>query len=170
MPELTQAWPRPSKPRPIVFIGAGGIVRTAHIPAYRRLNYPIAGLFDVNDANAQQTAKDFEVRVVFASLAEAAAVENAVFDLAVPGDQIAGILEHLPDGAPVLMQKPMGRDLAEARRILEICEARRMPAAVNLQLRFSPAMLALRVMLERGDFGTLTDIDLRLVIEQPWHF
>ena len=170
MPELTQAWPRPSKPRPIVFIGAGGIVRTAHIPAYRRLNYPIAGLFDVNDANARQTAKDFEVRVVFASLAEAAAVENAVFDLAVPGDQIAGILEHLPDGAPVLMQKPMGRDLAEARRILEICEARRMPAAVNLQLRFSPAMLALRVMLERGDFGTLTDIDLRLVIEQPWHF
>jgi predicted dehydrogenase len=44
-----------------------------------------------------------------------------------------------------------------------------MPAAVNLQLRFSPAMLALREMIARGDLGTLTDIDLRLVIEQPWH-
>ena len=51
---------------------------------------------------------------------QAAAVEDAVFDLAVPGDQIVGILEQLPAGAPVLMQKPMGRDLAEARRILAV--------------------------------------------------
>jgi len=170
MSALPQAWPTPSKPRPIVFIGAGGIVRTAHIPAYRRLHYPIAGLFDVNAETARETAQDFAVPAVYESLAEAAAVQNAVFDVAVPGDQIAAILEQLPEGAPVLMQKPMGRDLAEARRILAICDARRLTAAVNLQLRFSPAMLALRAMLERGDLGTLTDIDLRLVIEQPWHF
>ena len=44
-----------------------------------------------------------------------------------------------------------------------------MTAAVNLQLRFSPAMLALRALLERGDARELTDIDLHLVIEQPWH-
>ena len=44
-----------------------------------------------------------------------------------------------------------------------------MTAAVNLQLRFSPAMLALRALLERGELGTLADIDVRLVIEQPWH-
>ena len=44
-----------------------------------------------------------------------------------------------------------------------------MTAAVNLQLRFSPAMLALRALLERSALGELTDIDLRLVIEQPWH-
>src|SRR3954447_25155209 len=140
MSELTQAWPKSSNPRPIVFIGAGAIVRTAHIPAYRRLGYPIAGVFDVNAAAAQQTAREFGVTSAYASLAEAAAVENAIFDLAVPGDQIAGILEQLPHGAPVLMQKPMGRDLAEARRILAICEARHLPAAVNLQLRFSPSM------------------------------
>lgn len=166
---MTQSWPRASRPRPIVIVGAGGIVRTAHLPAYRRLGYPVAGLFDVNHATAAQTARDFDVPAVYASLAQAAAVPDAVFDLAVPGDQIAGILEQLPDGAPVLMQKPMGRDLAEARRILDICATRRMPAAVNLQLRFSPAMLALREMIARGDLGTLTDIDLRLVIEQPWH-
>jgi predicted dehydrogenase len=170
MSALPQAWPTPSRPRPIVFIGAGGIVRAAHIPAYRRLHYPIAGLFDVNAETARETAQDFAVPAVYESLAEAAAVQNAVFDVAVPGDQIAAILEQLPEGAPVLMQKPMGRDLAEARRILAICDARRLTAAVNLQLRFSPAMLALRAMLERGDLGTLTDIDLRLVIEQPWHF
>jgi predicted dehydrogenase len=152
-----------------VIVGAGGIVRTAHLPAYRRLEYPVAGLFDVNAGAAAQTAREFDVPAVYASLAEAAAVPDAVFDLAVPGDQIAGILAQLPDGAPVLMQKPMGRDLAEAKRILDICQTRGMRAAVNLQLRFSPAILELREVVARGDLGTLTDIDLRLVIEQPWH-
>src|SRR5207342_3263498 len=35
VPDLSQAWPRPAHPRPIVIIGAGAIVRTAHLPAYR---------------------------------------------------------------------------------------------------------------------------------------
>ena len=35
---LRQAWPMPSTPRPITLLGAGGIVRDAHLPAYRALN------------------------------------------------------------------------------------------------------------------------------------
>ena len=169
MSDLPQMWPRPSRPRPIVIIGAGGIVRTAHAPAYRRLSYPVAGIFDIDPDAARQTAATFEIPVVYESLAQAAAVAGAVFDLAVPGDQIVAILEQLPAGSAVLMQKPMGRDLVEARQILRCCETRGMAAAVNLQLRFSPAMLALRALLDRRELGTLTDIDLRLVIEQPWH-
>ncbi len=167
--DLPQTWPRPSKPRPIVIIGAGGIVRTAHVPAYRRLGYPVAGIFDVNLEAAKQTAATFDIPVVYESLERAASTADTIFDLAVPGDQIVGILEQLPDGAAVLMQKPMGRDLEEARRILRCCQERHLTGAVNLQLRFSPSMLALRRLLERGDLGTVTDIDLRLVIEQPWH-
>ena len=41
-----------------------------------------------------------------------------MFDIAVPGDQVVSILERLPPGAPVLIQKPMGGDLKEADRIL----------------------------------------------------
>ena len=110
MTDLPQAWPRPSAPRPIVFIGGGGIVRTAHIPAYRRLGYPIAGVFDINPAAARQTRTHFELPAVFESLPRPPRAPQAVFDLALPGDQIAGVLEQLPDGAAVLIQKPMGRD------------------------------------------------------------
>ena len=69
---LPQAWPVASSPRPIVFIGAGGIVRTSHLPAYRRMGYPVAGLFDVSADAARQTAAQFEVPVVFRTLDEAA--------------------------------------------------------------------------------------------------
>jgi predicted dehydrogenase len=169
MPDLTQAWPRPTRPRPIVVIGAGAIVRAAHLPAYRRLGYPVAGVFDIDPEQSRATAREFGIPAVFPRLDDAAGVEQAVFDLAVPGDQIVGILERLPPGAAVLMQKPMGQDLAEARRILASCTERRLTAAVNFQLRFSPGMLALHELVSRGSLGPLVDIDVRIVIDQPWH-
>ena len=65
MTELTQAWPRPSHPRPIVIIGGGAIVRTAHLPVYRRLGYPVAGVYDKNCAGAKETAAMFDVDACF---------------------------------------------------------------------------------------------------------
>ncbi len=51
MPEpLRQAWPLPANPRPIVVIGAGSIVRDAHLPVYQRLGFPVAGIFDVKQS------------------------------------------------------------------------------------------------------------------------
>ncbi len=168
MTGLRQAWSLPSHPRPIVIIGAGGIVRTAHLPVYQRLKFPIAGLYDVNPAASRETAARFGGQQVFESLSIAAAVSGAVFDVAVPGNQIAPVLEHLPAGSAVLIQKPMGENLDEARRILAICRARRLTAAMNFQLRFSPNVLALRDLVEQGELGELVDIEVRLVVRQPW--
>ena len=164
-----QRWPLPSQPRPIVVIGSGGIVRSAHLPAYARLGYPVAGLYDVNPVAAQSTATAFGVARVFTSLEAACDVPEAVFDLAVPGDQILPILERLPHGSPVLIQKPMGRDLADARQIRTIAHARDLVAAVNFQLRFSPNVLALRRLIDAGTLGAIVDVDVRIVIDQPWH-
>ena len=69
--ELTQAWPKPSHPRPIVIIGAGAIVRTAHLPVYRRLGLPVAGIFDINRDVARETAKDFAIERAYETLDQA---------------------------------------------------------------------------------------------------
>jgi len=152
-----------------VIIGAGGIVRTAHLPVYQRLRFPVAGLYDISSDAAKETAKRFGVDRVFPSLDAAASVPSAVFDVAVPGDQIVSVLTRLPEGAPVLIQKPMGEDLTGARKILEICTERRLVGAMNFQLRFSPNVLALKDLLARGRLGELVDIEVRLVVRQPWH-
>jgi predicted dehydrogenase len=159
----------PSRPRPIVFIGAGGVVRTAHLPAYRRLNLPVAGLFDINEDKARDAAQMFAVPKVFASLAEAAAFSDAVFDIAIPGDQILGVISALPAGAPVLIQKPMGDTLQAATEILALCRERRLIAAMNFQLRFSPNVLAAKDFIADGALGEIVDIEVRLVVRQPWH-
>jgi predicted dehydrogenase len=164
----TQAWPRPSQPRAIAIIGSGSIVQTAHLPAYRRMNFPIAGVFDVRRAAAERAAAAFAIERVYGTLDEACAAPGVVFDVAVPGDETLGVLERLPEGAAVLIQKPMGTDLAQARRIRACVHERGLTAAVNLQLRFSPGMLALRNLIDRGVLGSLTDVDVRIVIDQPW--
>ncbi len=168
--DLRQHWPLPSNPRPIVVIGAGSIVRDAHLPIYRRLNFPVAGIFDVNLDAARERAETFGIPRVFASLEEAARTPAAVFDVAIPPDAVASVLEHLPNGAPVLIQKPMGRDLADARRILAIARERNLVAAMNFQSRFAPNMLALRDALLRRLLGDILDIEVRINLHTPWEY
>jgi predicted dehydrogenase len=164
---LQQSWPRPSQPRPIVLIGAGGVVRDAHLPAYRKAGFPVAGIFDLDPAAAEARGKEFDLPV-FRSMAEAIATENAVFDLATPPGAHEAALAQLPDHATVVIQKPMGRNLAEAQRIVDLCRTKNLKAAVNFQLRFAPYMLAIRDFVERGELGEIVDVEVHLNLETPW--
>lgn len=168
MIDLRQAWPAPAAPRPIAIVGAGAIVRTAHLPAYTRLRFPIAGLFDVCREAAENTSRQFGGLRVWRSLDEAQASGDVVYDIAVPGKEIAGVLAQLPPGAAVLIQKPMGENLAAARRIVDLCRDRRLVAAMNFQLRFSPNMMAVAELIATHRLGALTDIEVRIVDRQPW--
>lgn len=165
---LGRVWPTPSEPRPIVLIGAGAIVNDAHLPAYRKYGLPIAGIYDVDAARAESTAARFGVTRIFSSLEQAVASSDAVFDVAVPPEHTAAMLGELPVGSAVLVQKPLGTNLDEAQAIVQRCHDRSLVAAVNLQLRFSPMMLALRAAVQNGMIGQIVDLEIRLAIRQPW--
>ena len=62
----------------------------------------------------------------------------------------------------------MGSDLDEATKILKVCRERKLKAAVNFQLRFSPMMLAVKDAVDRGLFGRLLDVEVRVSIDTPW--
>ena len=166
--DLQQQYPLPSAPRPIVIIGAGGIVTDAHLPAYRKAGLPVAGVFDVDSAKAGAVAKQWNIPRVFGSLAEATAVAGCVFDVAAPPVAHADIVAALPRGAVVLLQKPMGLDLAAATRIRAACRERELVAAVNFQLRFAPMMLGVADALARGLLGKLLDVEVHLNLVTPW--
>ncbi len=167
LPLLRQAWDLPSRPCSIVLIGAGGIVQDAHLPAYRRAGFPVLGVYDLDPAKAEALAARWGIRR-FASLAEVAA-QDAVFDVATPPGAHLDVLRALPEGAAVLMQKPMGRDLAQAGAILALCRARRLIAAVNFQLRFAPMMLAVQDAVAQGLLGEIVDVEVHLNLLTPWH-
>ncbi len=167
MTELRQRWPMPTKPIPIVIFGAGSIVTDAHIPAYSQAGFSIQGIFDPDQDKATKVAREHEC--IAYDTAQAAAAQTAVvFDLATPPDAHASILRILPDGAKVLIQKPMGGDLSGASEILAICRARELQAAVNFQLRFAPMMLALSDAIAQGLLGEIVDFDAWLALDTPW--
>ena len=167
MKPLRQTWPMPAAPRPVVLLGCGSIVVDAHLPAYRKAGFPVAGIYDLDTAKAAEVARQWNTRH-FTSLGEAVAEPDAVFDLATPPSAHLAVLNALPDGATVLIQKPMGRNLAEASDILRLCRAKKLVAAVNFQLRFAPMMLALRDAVERGLLGDLIDVEVHLNLVTPW--
>lgn len=167
--DLRQTLPLPKTSLPVVIFGAGSIVKDAHLPAYRRLGFSVAGIYDPDQAKAAALAAEHGTTAL-AGMAEATAHgTGAVYDIAVPPEAIPGILSALPEGATVIIQKPMGSDLAAADAILRVVRARRLKAAVNFQLRFAPAFLALKDAIARGMLGDVVDVDGLLAVDTPWH-
>lgn len=163
--------PRPKQPRPILIIGTGGIVRSAHLPAYEKAGFPVLGLMDQNPERAAALATEHGITHTFERVADAVrfAPSDVVYDVAVPASQLLGILQQLPDGATVLMQKPMGETLAEARAIRDLCRSKQLIASVNFSLRYSPNNLAVVALAQAGLLGEIHDLQVQTTTYTPWH-
>jgi predicted dehydrogenase len=161
----------PANPLPIVLIGAGGIVRAAHLPAYQKSDFPVTGVYDLNLDRAKALAAEFGIPRVYASLEEATenAPPDAIFDVAVPASALPAIVAALPARSAGLFQKPMGENFDQACQILDLCREKQLTAAVNFQLRFAPYTLAARSLIESGVIGELVDMEVRVTVSTPWH-
>ena len=160
----------PARSHPILILGTGGIVKDAHLPAYRMAGFPVWGLYNRTLPRAQSLATEYGIAHVFDDLSEALrhAPRDVVFDLALPASLFAEALRQLPEGAHVLIQKPMGETLDQAREILQVCRERHLHAAINCQLRYAPFVLAARSLIEQGVIGELLDLEMRLNAYTPW--
>lgn len=160
----------PLKKHPIIIIGAGGIVKDAHLPAYKIAGFEVYGIYDADFKKANLVATEHHIPHVFKSVEELVdkSPQNVVYDIALPASAIAEILEKLPANSSVLMQKPMGDDLIQANAILEICRTKTLKAAVNFQLRYAPFMLAARDIINKGLIGKLCDIEFNINVFTPW--
>lgn len=161
----------PKNKRPVVIIGAGSIVNDAHLPAYKIASFDVAAIFDINQERASLLAQKFGIPTVYKSLEELVkhAPENAVFDMALPASEIIPSLQKLPNGSPVLIQKPMGNNFTEAKEILGIVRKKNLLAAINFQLRYAPFILAARDIINKGLIGDLCDIEINVNIYHPFH-
>jgi len=160
----------PKTVQPIVIIGAGGIVGDAHLPAYQKAGFTVFGITNRTKEKAQKLAAKFSIPHVFDNVAEAvaAAPANAVYDITTMPEQYIETLLQLPDGSAVLIQKPMGDNLAQAQQILNVCRKKNLVAAINFQLRFAPFVSAARYLVENNFIGKVYDMEVRVTINTPW--
>ncbi|KXX71738.1 Gfo/Idh/MocA family protein [Flammeovirga sp. SJP92] len=168
--EINYQYTLPKTARPIIIIGAGGIVNDAHMPAYRKAGFEVYGITNRTKERAEKIAKKFDIPRVFDSIddAIAQAPENAVFDLTLMPNQFVATLEKLPDGAPVLIQKPLGDYFEQTKQIIEVCRRKKLIAAVNCQLRFAPYIMAARDLINKETIGKIYDMEVKVSVYTPW--
>src|SRR5439155_16292470 len=134
-------------------------------------NFSVASLHGLDFAKAEKLAREFGVFRACATLAEAVATapRDAVFDVAVPASALGRVLAALPDRSAVLVQKPFGENLADARTLLALGRKKNLRAAVNFQLRYAPCVAAARKLIAEGAIGEVHDVEVRVTVDMPWH-
>ncbi len=156
----------PSSFVPIVSIGAGGIVQNAHYPAYLKAGFTVAKTYDPNPEAARKAAA--MVDSIVCDNRDEARLMGAIYDVAVPGSAIFETLRELPDGAFILIQKPLGETLEQAEAIVALCDEKGLKAAVNFQLRWAPYMLALKDLISQEALGEAHELEFKINVHTPW--
>ena len=157
-------------------VGAGFIVRDCHLPAYREAGFPATAITSRTEATAREVAALRGVPKVFPTL-EAMLDDPAVevVDVAVPPAEQPGvirrILAHPRTPRGILAQKPLALSPAEARELVDACEAAGVALQVNQNMRYDHSIRALKWLLDRGVLGepVLATIELRVIPHwMPW--
>lgn len=138
-------------------IGAGGIVRDAHLPAYRRSGWNVVGITDLRDEASRELAARFDVPRTFSSALELIESDEVdVVDLAIPEAGRLELIEAIArTGKPFLCQKPLSESLEHARRMVATARAGGSVMAVNQNARWAPEFRAAKTLFETGALGEL---------------
>lgn len=151
-------------------IGAGGIVRASHLPAYRSVGWEVVRVASRTAASARAAAEEFHIPSWSDDLLDVVRDDRVeVVDISLPPHLHREVAEAaFAAGKHVLVQKPMATTLEDARAIVEAARQAGRKLAVNQNGRWDPAIRACRELLRRGVFGTLVTASFELRTRQPW--
>jgi len=157
-------------------IGAGFIMADCHLVAYREHNLRPVAITSRTWTTAEQVAKRHAIPRVLKTVEDVVAdPEVEVLDIAVPPDCQADVIQRAlavnSRLRAILAQKPLGRNYAEALRLVQLCEDRGIVLAVNQNMRFDQSVRACRTLLDQRQLGepVLATIEMRAIPHwMPW--
>lgn len=82
-------------------------------------------------------------------------------------DHYKPTMELLEAGIPVLGEKPISNNIAEAEEMVALARKKRVPYAINLNHRFTPAAIRAKEWVDSGRLGSLNIINMRMWINNP---
>ena len=141
--------------RGIGIIGAGGIVNYAHLPAYKRAGFKVAGVTDKNLEAAEKTARDHGIPKVHANVDDLLKdPQIEIVDIAVyPAAQAEIVEKAAAAGKHMLCQKPFADEFSKAVRNVELATKAKVKIAVNQQMRWDAGIRCARLLIDQGWLG-----------------
>lgn len=147
-----------------IAVVGGGLIGRERLEAVRKLagrgrDIAIDGVFDANRDQCEKIARDFETRP-FASLDALLSNDPDWVVVALPHDMVVPVVHTvLQSRASLLLEKPMGRDLREARELLDAGGER---LKVGFNYRFYPGIRKALQDVRAGRFGQIVNIEILL--------
>ncbi|THH35922.1 Gfo/Idh/MocA family oxidoreductase [Aliishimia ponticola] len=143
-----------------------GMVADTHVAALRdAAGVRLGGVMGRDPAKARAFADRHGVPHVFDDIGQVAASDMDFVILATPPDARHDLVAALAQaGKPILMEKPIERDLPASRAIVDLCAAADVPLGMVFQHRTRRASRALKARIETGAMGDLVHAELRV----PW--
>ena len=133
-----------------------GFASIAHVPALRPLaEFEIVAVCTTRQASAEAAARHFGIPLAFADpekLAQHPDVDLVTVSVKVP-DHYRPVMAAIEAGKHVYCEWPLGRDTAEAARMLDAAERKRIRHVVGLQGQMSPAINYVRDLVAEGYVG-----------------
>ena len=146
-----------------------GFIGPVHVEALRRLGVAVTAICDLGDLGAK-AADRLGIPHVFDDYRElVTCTEVDVVHITAP-NRFHGemALAALRAGKHVVCEKPLAMNTRETIQIVRAARASKSVFAVNYNVRFYPAVLALRRMVERGDLGQIIHVNGSYL--QDWLF
>ncbi len=144
-----------------------GMASQPHLAALLQLapEVTVSGVFTRNEARRNEVAQDLGVKA-YGNLQEIcndSAVDAALI-ITPPNARIEIVRELAATGKHILMEKPVERNLSNAREIVEICDAAGVTLGMVLQHRFRQGAQALTGMVHNGQLGKICVVRVTM----PW--
>jgi predicted dehydrogenase len=148
-----------ANPLPVAVVGCGRMGRF-HARVYSEMaGVKLVGVCDTNAEVAKTVADEFACRSFATPEELLAALPVRACTIATPTAHHVDAAEFfLSRGVACLVEKPLARDVAEARRIVEASKRYKMPVQVGHIERFNPAIRAMNRLEMQPQFIEVTRI------------
>lgn len=154
-------------------VGVGNI-GSIHASVYKEnLDVEIVAVCDVIKGKANEAVKKFGGKA-FYSVKEMlnSGMQLDLVSVCTKGEENGGehftpTMELLEAGISVLGEKPISNNIEEGIKMVELAKEGKVPYAVNLNHRFTPAAEKAKDWLDKGRLGQVHMINMRMWINNP---
>jgi len=156
-----------------VVIGMGGIGQR-HAKCYRdHTATKVAAVCDIIKERADRAAAEFKcpgfysVKSLLSSKLKIDLASVTTAGKENGGDHFKPTMELLDKKIPVLGEKPISNEIPKARKMVALAKKKKVPYAVNLNHRFTPAAIQAKKWIDKGRPGLLNIINMTMWINNP---
>lgn len=136
-------------------IGAGGIVRWAHLGGWKAIpDAEVVAIADIDEARAQEVARENKITHAFQDYRDLVKLDLDAVDVCTPNRvHTPAVLAALKSGKHVLCEKPLAVTTKEVRQMGELADKKKLKLMTAQHQRFTNSGRAIKAWVDAGGLG-----------------